>query len=164
MQEAEKLFFCTSVEKELLYGGRTCDVREILALTGLDEALLSSSPFTLSGGEKRRLAVSLFLAKDVKILLLDEPSSALDPEGRDKLEKLIRSLKEKGVSIIIADHNLELLSEVCDSVLRLEGGRGIMHSVSEFFTTAVFERYSLPLTDAMKHGFSNLSEMAEALS
>ena len=47
---------------------------------------------------------------------------------------------------------------------RLEGGRGIMHSVSEFFTTAVFERYSLPLTDAMKHGFSNLSEMAEALS
>ena len=53
---------------------------------------------------------------------------------------------------------------MCDSVLRLEGGRGIMHSVSEFFTTAVFERYSLPLTDAMKHGFSNLSEMAEALS
>lgn len=164
VQEPEKLFFCTSVEKELLYGGRTCDVREILALTGLDEALLSSSPFTLSGGEKRRLAVSLFLAKDVKILLLDEPSSALDPEGREKLEKLIRSLKEKGVSIIIADHNLELLSEVCDSVLRLEGGRGIIHTVSEFFTPAVFERYSLPLTDAMKHGFSNLSEMAEALS
>ena len=163
VQEPEKLFFRTSVEKELLYGNRCCDVRKILSLTGLDEALLPASPFTLSGGEKRRLAISLFLARDVRILLLDEPSAALDPEGRKKLHQLICTLRDKGVGLIIADHNLELLGEVCDTILRLEEGRGKFYPAEEFFTPEVFERYSLPLTEPMKRGFRNISEMTEEI-
>ncbi|MGN0906834.1 MAG: ATP-binding cassette domain-containing protein, partial [Bullifex sp.] len=153
VQEAEKLFFCTSAEKELRYGNGKKDISDVLNLTGLDERLLDSSPFTLSGGEKRRLSIALFLMKDVKVLLLDEPSCALDQRGRDLLIRLIFSLKERGVSIVIADHNLELLSEVAESILRLEGGKCFHYGAASFFTKEVFDHYKIPLTEPMKRGY-----------
>lgn len=74
---------------------------------GLKEALLDKSPFELSGGEKRRVAIAGVLAMEPKALVLDEPTAGLDPLGRDELLELIKKLNECGMTIVIVSHSME---------------------------------------------------------
>jgi cobalt/nickel transport system ATP-binding protein len=94
-------------------------VAESLRQVGL-EGYEQRTPFHLSGGEKRRVAIAGVLAMRPQVLLLDEPSMFLDPRGRRELIKLLRSLD---VTKLIASHDLELIRETCDRTLVLDGGR-----------------------------------------
>jgi cobalt/nickel transport system ATP-binding protein len=94
-------------------------VAESLKQVGL-EGYEQRTPFHLSGGEKRRVAIAGVLAMRPQVLLLDEPSMFLDPRGRRELIKLLRSLP---VTKIIASHDLEMIRETCERAIVLDGGR-----------------------------------------
>ena len=95
-------------------------VRDALARVGLGEGYRERIPFHLSAGEKRRVAIAGALALEPQVLLLDEPTSDLDPRGRRELRK---SLEGLAITRLISSHNLEFVLETCDRVLLLDEGR-----------------------------------------
>jgi cobalt/nickel transport system ATP-binding protein len=95
-------------------------VRSALARVGLGEAYRARIPFHLSAGEKRRVAIAGALALEPQILLLDEPTSDLDPRGRRELREILEGLS---VTRLISSHNLEFVLETCERVLLLDEGR-----------------------------------------
>ena len=127
-QDSDDQLFSTTVSDDVAFGplnlGLTpTEVRqrvtEALAEVGL-RGFESRVPFHLSGGEKRRVALAGVLAMRPEILLLDEPSSHLDPRGRRELIHLINGLS---VTKIIASHDLEFILETCQRAIVLDGGR-----------------------------------------
>lgn len=97
-------------------------VRESLGLLGVG-ALAGRSPFALSGGEKRRVAIAGVLAMGPEVLILDEPTAGLDPATRGELLALIRHLRDAGVSVVLVSHDLDEVAEVADRVCALHDGR-----------------------------------------
>lgn len=93
-------------------------VRTAADYVGLPEEILEKSPFDLSGGEKRRVAIAGVMAMEPKVLILDEPTAGLDPRGRKKILQLIRSYKERsGTSVIIVSHSMEDVAKIATKVL-----------------------------------------------
>ena len=85
---------------------------------GLDEALLARSPFELSGGQKRRVAVAGVMAMEPRILVLDEPAAGLDPEGRDSILSAIKRYhKDTGTTVLLVSHSMEDIARYADKVL-----------------------------------------------
>jgi energy-coupling factor transport system ATP-binding protein len=81
-------------------------------------------PFTLSGGEMRRVALAAILAMQPEVLILDEPTAGLDPRGRRDLLRRVRAWQEKtGLTLVVVSHNLDELAQLVDRVVLLEGGR-----------------------------------------
>jgi energy-coupling factor transport system ATP-binding protein len=97
-------------------------VRESLGLLGVGD-LAGRSPFALSGGEKRRVAIAGVLAMGPEVLVLDEPTAGLDPATRGELLGLIHHLRNAGVSVVLVSHDLDEVAEVADRVCALQGGR-----------------------------------------
>jgi energy-coupling factor transport system ATP-binding protein len=97
-------------------------VRESLRLLGVGE-LAGRSPFALSGGEKRRVAIAGVLAMGPEVLILDEPTAGLDPATREELLALIRHLRDVGVSVVLVSHDLDEVAEIADRVCALHDGR-----------------------------------------
>lgn len=110
-------------------------VIEAARLVNLDEELLESSPFELSGGQKRRAAIAGVLSMHPKILILDEPTAGLDPKGRDSLLALLTSLHEKlNMTVILVSHSMEDVAKVAKNIIVMNGGKVFMHaSVPEVF-------------------------------
>ena len=82
--------------------------KEALSLAGLDESYYKRSPFELSGGQKRRVAIAGVLAMQPEVLILDEPTAGLDPRGRDEiLEQISRLHRERHMTIILVSHSME---------------------------------------------------------
>ena len=130
-QYPEYQLFEETVEKDVAYGPKQmgfspeeCSqrVKEALLLVGLDESFLKRSPFTLSGGEKRRAAFAGIIAMNPDILVLDEPAAGLDPMGRKEIFSYIRNLKENGKTIILVSHNMDEAMSCCDRLLVLKDG------------------------------------------
>jgi energy-coupling factor transport system ATP-binding protein len=96
-------------------------VRETLGLLGAGH-LAERSPFALSGGEKRRVAIAGVLAMAPEVLVLDEPTAGLDPAAREDLLGVVRSLREGGTSVVMVSHDLDEVAEVADRVCVLEEG------------------------------------------
>jgi len=96
-------------------------VRQSLSLVGA-EHLKTRSPFALSGGEQRRVAIAGVLAMGPEVLVLDEPTSALDPEARGDLLRLIRTLRQTGTSIVLVSHDTNEVVEVADRICVLDKG------------------------------------------
>lgn len=93
-------------------------IRETARLVGLDERLLSKSPFELSGGQKRRVAIAGVMAMEPKILILDEPASGLDPKGRDRILGLIREYhQEKKNTVLLVSHSMEDVAKNASKIL-----------------------------------------------
>ncbi len=84
---------------------------------GLKEELLDKSPFELSGGEKRRVAIAGVLAMEPQVLVLDEPTAGLDPAGRDELLGLIKKLNDCGMTIIIVSHSMEDVANTANRII-----------------------------------------------
>ncbi len=124
---------------------RVVEALERVALRGFEERV----PFHLSGGEKRRVALAGILAMRPHILLLDEPSTHLDPRGRRELIQLIQSL---AVTRLIAAHDLELILETCQRCLLLDGGRlladGPVHTV--LADAALMEKHGLEVPYSLR--------------
>jgi energy-coupling factor transport system ATP-binding protein len=96
-------------------------VRESLSLVGAGH-LRERSPFALSGGEQRRVAIAGVLAMGPEILVLDEPTSSLDPAAREDLLRLIRTLRDTGTSVVLVSHDTDEVAEVADRICVLERG------------------------------------------
>lgn len=102
------------------------------AFAGVDEALLESSPFELSGGQKRRVAIAGVLAMDPKVLVLDEPTAGLDPRGRDIILGEIREYhEERKNTVLLVSHSMEDIAQHAKKVLVIADGRPAMYDTVE---------------------------------
>ena len=97
--------------------------KKALEAVGLDESFYTQSPFELSGGQKRRVAIAGVLAMEPEVLILDEPTAGLDPKGRDEILDQIAALhKEKGITIILVSHSMEDIARYADRLLVMNHG------------------------------------------
>ena len=131
-QFAENQIFEETVLKDVAFGPQNFGVsreeaetiaREKLALVGIDESLFESSPFELSGGQMRRVAIAGILAMEPRILVLDEPTAGLDPIGRKELMNLFKKLHQDGITIVLVTHLMDDVAEYADQVYVMEKGR-----------------------------------------
>ncbi len=103
--------------------------REALKLVGLKEKYYQSSPFELSGGQKRRAAIAGVLAMQPKVLILDEPTAGLDPKGRDEiLEQIAYLHKETGITVILVSHSMEDIARYADRIIVMNQGQVMYNS------------------------------------
>ena len=99
---------------------------EALKLVGLKESLYKQSPFELSGGQKRRVAIAGVLAMRPEVLILDEPTAGLDPKGRDEILDQVNSLQdERGMSIVLVSHSMEDVAKYADRLMVMSGGEKV---------------------------------------
>lgn len=98
--------------------------REALELVGVREELYGNSPFELSGGQKRRVAIAGVLAMEPDILILDEPTAGLDPAGRDKILKRVRQLHEKRkIGVVLVSHSMEDVANYAERIIVMNKGQ-----------------------------------------
>lgn len=131
-QYPEYQLFEETVYRDIAFGptnmGLTGDeldkrVRDSARFTGLKDKLLDKSPFDLSGGEKRRAAIAGVIAMDPDVLILDEPTAGLDPQGRDKLlNQILAYHKERKNTVILVSHSMEDIARVADRILVMNKG------------------------------------------
>lgn len=100
-------------------------VREAMEFVGLEfDKLKKRSPFELSGGQKRRVAIAGVLAMEPKVLILDEPTAGLDPRGRDEILREVKELYEKeGITIILVSHSMEDIAKLVNRIIVMDGGK-----------------------------------------
>ena len=131
-QYPEYQLFEETVEKDVGFGPRNLGldeetvkarVREAIAQVGLGEDILEKSPFELSGGQKRRVAIAGVLAMKPGTLVLDEPVAGLDPAGREELLSLIQGIHKGGVTIVMVTHSMDDAARFCDRLIVLDHGR-----------------------------------------
>jgi len=131
-QFAENQIFEETVLKDVAFGPQNFGVsveeaeaiaREKLALVGIDESLFDRSPFELSGGQMRRVAIAGILAMEPSILVLDEPTAGLDPIGRKELMTLFKKLHQDGITIVLVTHLMDDVAEFADQVYVMEKGK-----------------------------------------
>ena len=131
-QFAENQIFEETVLKDVAFGPQNFGVsveeaeaiaREKLALVGIDESLFGRSPFELSGGQMRRVAIAGILAMEPSILVLDEPTAGLDPIGRKELMNLFKKLHQDGITIVLVTHLMDDVAEFADQVYVMEKGK-----------------------------------------
>ncbi len=102
-------------------------VREAARFAGLSEELLEKSPFALSGGQKRRVAIAGVIAMEPEVLVLDEPSAGLDPQGREELLANIRAFhRERGTTVVLVSHSMEEIAKNVDRIIVLSDGQVLM--------------------------------------
>ncbi|MBQ2932092.1 MAG: energy-coupling factor transporter ATPase [Clostridia bacterium] len=144
MQYPEYQLFEETVFKDISFGptnmGLPKDeikrrVESAANLVGLDEDILQKSPFELSGGQKRRVAIAGVLAMEPKLLILDEPTAGLDPAGRDEILFKIRDMhKRLGITVILVSHSMEDLANLTQKIMVMNHGRLVMYDkTSEIF-------------------------------
>ena len=121
-------------------------VEHVLSITGLQD-LAERSPYQLSGGQQQRLVFAAAIALAPSILVLDEPTTFLDPMGARDLFNLLRHLNNKGVTIVIAEQRLELIAEYASRVVALSDGKVVLDGTpQEILTSAVFKQINLEWT------------------
>ncbi|CIR30459.1 cobalt ABC transporter ATP-binding protein [Streptococcus pneumoniae] len=147
-QFAENQIFEETVLKDVAFGPQNFGVseedaeqiaREKLALVGIDESLFNRSPFELSGGQMRRVAIAGILAMEPAILVLDEPTAGLDPLGRKELMTLFKKLHQSGMTIVLVTHLMDDVVEYANQVYVMEKGRLVKGGKpSDVFQDVVF--------------------------
>ena len=147
-QFAENQIFEETVLKDVAFGPQNFGVseedaeqiaREKLALVGIDESLFDRSPFALSGGQMRRVAIAGILAMEPAILVLDEPTAGLDPLGRKELMNLFKKLHQSGMTIVLVTHLMDDVAEYANQVYVMEKGRLVKGGKpSDVFQDVVF--------------------------
>jgi len=135
-QYPEHQLFETTVYKDVNFGPKNlgldkleADLRsyEALKMVGIGEELLDASPFELSGGQKRRVAIAGILAMRPEVLILDEPTAGLDPKGRDDiLDQIAKLHKESKLTIILVTHSMEDVANYVDRILVMNNGALVM--------------------------------------
>lgn len=132
-QYPEHQLFELTVAKDIGFGPKNLGlsqaeidqrVKVAADLVGLKEKYMDKSPFELSGGQKRRVAIAGVLAMEPKVLILDEPTAGLDPRGRNKILGQIRKLhRQTGISVILVSHSMEDVADYVDRVIAMDKGR-----------------------------------------
>lgn len=159
-QFPESQLFDETVLSDVMFGpknfGSTEDqaeaiAREVLALVGIPEELYDRSPFDLSGGQMRRVAIAGVLAVDPSVLVLDEPTAGLDPAGQEYMMKMfMRRQKEKNLTLILVTHKMEDVAKYAEHVVVLERGSviktGTPQDIFSDYDWVVSKQLSLPQT------------------
>ena len=132
-QFSEQQLFETSVLKDIIFaplnygiseGRAISKAKELIKLVGLDESYLDKSPFELSGGEMRKVALCGVLALEPKVLILDEPTVALDYKSREEIMTMVKKLKDElNMTIVLISHNMNYVLEYADKVFVLKNGK-----------------------------------------
>ncbi|MEH7176864.1 energy-coupling factor ABC transporter ATP-binding protein [Neobacillus vireti] len=112
----------------------TQKVEEVIGLLGI-EYLRDKNPQELSGGQKQRVALASIIVMEPEILVIDEPTSQLDPQGTEEIFKIIELMKHKGKTIILAEHKIELIAEKADKILVFQDGEVVMQGTTEEILT-----------------------------
>ena len=140
-QYPEYQLFEETVYKDISFGPKNmglegeeidCRVRRAAAFAGIDEEMLEKSPFELSGGQKRRVAIAGVIAMEPKVLILDEPTAGLDPRGREAILAQLRSYhKQKGNTVILVSHSMEEIARNVDRIVVMSHSHKLMDGTPE---------------------------------
>jgi len=155
-QYPEHQLFEETVYQDIAFGPRNLNlpegeverrVREAMALVGLDfEAIKDRSPFEISGGQRRRVAIAGVLAMEPSILILDEPTAGLDPKGRDEILSQIKNLHEqRGMTIILVSHSMEDIARLVDRIIVMNRGKIALVGKPEEVFSCVEELHAMGL-------------------
>ncbi len=161
-QFPEKQFFCNTVGEEIAFSQKVFNkknkylkskVIKMLKMVGLDETYINRSPFSLNGGEKRRVAIASVLISNPKLLIMDEPTIGLDNNSKKKLMKLLCTLKTKYLkTIIIVTHDVDMLYEIVDNVVVLSKGKVIKEGskIEVFGDVDYLNKNNTPIPNVVK--------------
>ncbi|MCB2295097.1 energy-coupling factor transporter ATPase [Clostridium algoriphilum] len=141
-QYPEYQLFEETIEKDIAFGPKNLGldndeinkrVQRAMKIVGLDyEEYKDKSPFEISGGQKRRVAIAGVVAMEPQILILDEPTAGLDPKGRDDiLNKIVQLYKENNITIILVSHSMEDVAKVANRILVMDKGKCILDGTPE---------------------------------
>lgn len=135
-QYPEYQIFEESVYKEIAFGPKQMGldndeidrrIKRSMEFVGLDFSIAEKSPFDLSGGQKRRVAIASIIAMEPKVLILDEPCAGLDPKGRDVILNLIKDYQSRmGNTVILVSHSMEDVAKLCNRVVVMNKGKVAM--------------------------------------
>lgn len=135
-QNPENQLVTNSVEKELAFGLENLGIERDVIIKKIDEVLSylkithlrRRHPYELSGGEKQRVAIASILILNPEVIILDEPTATLDPQGTLRVLNLLKQVqKEKRITVIIIEHRLEVILPYCDSIMLMKNGQIISH-------------------------------------
>ena len=143
-QFPEYQLFEETILKDIAFGPKNFGVseeeavrraREVIKVVGLEEAMLERSPLDLSGGQKRRVAIAGILAMDPQVLVLEEPTAGLDPQGAQSMMQLFMNLnKQMHKTVLIVTHDMEHVLNYCDNIVVVDSGEIVQKTtVQEFF-------------------------------
>ena len=168
-QFSEQQLFETSVLKDIIFAPLNYGIseesaiskaKELIKLVGLDKSYLDKSPFELSGGEMRKVALCGVLALEPKVLILDEPTVALDYKSREEIMTMVKKLKDElNMTIVLISHNMNYVLEYADKVFVLKNGKiNFEGTVEELFTDeTLLKENSLEQPELLKF-YNNLQE------
>ena len=168
-QFSEQQLFETSVLKDIIFAPLNYGIseeraiskaKELIKLVGLDESYLDKSPFELSGGEMRKVALCGVLALEPKVLILDEPTVALDYKSREDIMTMVKRLKDElNMTIVLISHNMNYILEYADKVFVLKNGEiSFKGTVKELFADeTLLKENSLEQPELLKF-YNNLKE------
>ncbi len=149
MQYPEYQLFADTVKDDIAYGPKNMGlsaeeiehrVKKSAQFCGIDEETLHKSPFDLSGGQKRRVALAGVMAMNPKILVLDEPAAGLDPKGRREILGGIKKYREEsGTTVIIVSHSMEDMAMYCDRVVVMSNSKMLLNGT----TREVFSNHQI---------------------
>ena len=151
-QFPEYQLFEENVEKDVAFAPKNFGMKEkealekaheALAKVGLGEEFYARSPFELSGGEKRRVAIAGILAASPSYLIVDEPTAGLDPSGAAKLMGLFKEIHEAGTTIVLVTHDMDLVMKYCNRVIVIDNGKVAMETTPNKLFDIEVEKYSL---------------------
>ena len=159
-QFPEYQLFSETVLKDVMFGPKNfgfseeeAKERAIKALqdVGIPESYFDKSPFELSGGEKRRVAIAGIIASEPDILILDEPTAGLDPKGKKEILELIAAYHKTGKTVIVVTHDMDIVLEYSQKVIVLNNGKLIdILSPNELFKKENLEELSLEMPNLIK--------------
>lgn len=187
-QFPEYQLFEETIAKDIAFGPKNfgaseeealAKAKEVISVVGLDESYLERSPFELSGGQKRRVAIAGILAMDPEVLVLDEPAAGLDPQGaKDMMNLFVRLNKEYHKTVLIVTHDMEHVLQYCDDVVVVDQAhivktcdvKTFFQDVSILHQLQINPPAVIQLREALKEqGFSlsstilNIDELAQAV-
>ena len=155
-QYPEYQLFEDTVYKDIAYGpinmGLSREevderVKRTMSLVGLKPELMQKSPFELSGGQKRRVAIAGVMAMEPKVLILDEPTAGLDPHGRDRILNLIKEYhRQKGSTVMLVSHSMEDIAKTVNKILVMNDSRLFVYNTPERVFAKVKELDNMGLT------------------
>ncbi len=163
-QYPETQLFANTVAEDVAFGPRNLDlpddevdrrVREALERVGMDYAEVAQrSPFDLSGGQQRRVALAGILAMEPRVLVLDEPAAGMDPATVSEIRAYLRELNDQGLTIVLVSHSMDDVAELCSHIIVLDHGTLHMQETpAELFTAqnaAELRRINLGVPRATK--------------
>jgi peptide/nickel transport system ATP-binding protein len=138
MTKITNQFFCSEEKKE-----------EVLNLVSLDKSVLKKFPSQLSGGQIQRVVIAIALSRDIKLLLLDEPTTALDEENKNNIINLLNEIKNRlNILILFVTHDINSIKDICQNIIILKNGKIIEEGLTNEILSAPKEDYTKRLINS----------------